>query len=140
MAPTIRYDGSVVAPQLVMDIATESESGNVVHKLLGNPIPDITLRPASSRTGTWKLFFLDEASSEAAELLHRQPGVFVLDYPERPSIAMTYVVEGRVRRTLDPDTLTRWVLEVGYREVSPVLIAETDPYPDTIYPDDAFPA
>lgn len=140
MPATISYDGSVVAPELVLGIQHQARTRNVVHEILGRSAPDITLRPAASRSGTWRLFFLDEESAAAAFDLHTQPGVFVMDYPERPTSNMSYVPIGDVRITLDDTTRTRWVVEVDYREISISALVETEPYPDTIYPDDAFPA
>lgn len=117
MPATIAHAGVTIRPELVLGLEDESESRNIFHKLLTGD-EDLTTRPAGPRSGTLGFLFPDEASATEAFQLHRLAGTFVLVYPERPSWNMTYAPDGRISRKLDPETLTRWMLAVPFREVA----------------------
>jgi len=118
MAAQIIHGETIITPRLVLSYESSQESRNIEHTILGRSDPDITQRPAGTRTGTLELFFLDEADAEAARVAHTEVGTFSLVWPERPSTEMTYVLgQGELVRTLDPETRARWIVQVPYREV-----------------------
>lgn len=116
MAATITHEGVTLRPLLILGLEDQYESGNVFHKLLSGR-EDLTTRPAGPRTGTLGMLFASEADAEQAFRLHRDTGTFTLVYEERPSWFLTYAPDGRVVRTLDPETMNTWMLAVPFREV-----------------------
>jgi hypothetical protein len=146
MATTITYPGGIIAPTLVNGYDSERATGTVVHQILGRSDPDVTIRPAALRSGRLRLIFADTpasssdgglvydgdgyivetgggsvpagADSKACEDAHAAGGVFTLGGEERTSIPMSYVPKGAIRRTLDPDTMDVWIVEVDFHEVT----------------------
>jgi hypothetical protein len=114
----ITAGSTTLAPDVVSELSTQRESRSNVHVVLGRPDPDITLRPASLRTGRLQMVFADEAESLTAEQLHSSGVVLALASPERPSLDMSYIVTGRVERDQDT-TRTAWTVTVEYQEVTP---------------------
>lgn len=118
MAATITQGVTTISPTLVLSYESTRTSTNRVRPLLGGGIA-VSLGEAGPRTGTLELFFLTEAAAEQAEQLHMLAGVFALADPDRPTIAMSYVVAdaGAISRTLDPETRERWIVTVDYQEI-----------------------
>lgn len=120
MSATITRGAATITPTAVTQYASDREAQNRVHVILGRPDPDVTLRPAQSRTGTLMLTFASvtaAADSKTAEDLHAaSEGVFVLVSADVPTINMSYVPTGRVSRALDP-TLKAWTLSIPFQEV-----------------------
>lgn len=131
----------VIVPTLIDGYQVSRESRNVVHSIVGRAQPDVTLRPASLRKGTLRLVFggtsssseyvffdgyitlldLDatdpEQASKDAFDAHSEPNVFVLRDSTRPTVEMTYVVDGQIGRELDPVTRRVWIVTVDYQEI-----------------------
>lgn len=90
----------------------------VVHPILANRVPVITLREAGSRQGTLSLFFATKAAALDAEDAHTLADVFSISDTAHPDLAMRYVVgNGDLHLTQDTETMRRWVLEVPFQEV-----------------------
>ncbi len=53
MATTITAGASVITPLLVEGFEAARSGGAIVHTILGRANPDVTLRPAGTRTGAW---------------------------------------------------------------------------------------
>lgn len=119
MGSLIVSAAGVTEPALVLGYSSSRESGNIVHPIIGSDDADVTLRPATLRTGTLELLYLDETASADAEQLHAAGAPLVLMTPDRATVAMTYVPVGRIGRSLDPQTRDRWVLSVDFQEVRP---------------------
>lgn len=126
--PDLIVTGStVIRPTLILGYQSTRAAGNVVHPIINRPSPDVTLRPASLRTGTLELLFAGddsaavETASAEAETLHATAAVFTLISDDRPSIAMSYVVSGngQISRALDPSTRDAWTVTVPFQEVGP---------------------
>lgn len=123
MSTIITYVGAVtpIAPIVVDGYESQRTSGNVVHNIVGRSSPDVTLGPASLRTGTLELVFPDELDAKAAEDAHALPVAFTLSSDDRSTIEMYYVVNNndRVRRALDDETREVWIVSVPFQEVAP---------------------
>ncbi|WP_341935512.1 hypothetical protein MRBLWO14_001164 [Microbacterium sp. LWO14-1.2] len=118
MATTITHGGGAIVPALVDGFEAESETRTRVHRIIGRPDPDITLRPLDLRSGVLTLLFATGAAAASAESALRVPQVLTLSDPEVPQVAMSFVVaEGRMRTRLDPDSRSAWLLEVPFCEV-----------------------
>jgi hypothetical protein len=90
-------------------------SRNVIHDLIGGGIAVSIVAP-NPRAGNLALLYGSEEEAQAAALLHLQETGFTLTDTETPSVGMTYVVDGEVTVALDQDTLTQWVVTVGFQE------------------------
>lgn len=122
MSNTITIGATIITPDQVDGYTSIRESGNIVHRILGNPSPDVTFRPAQLRTGTLRLVFDSEAEAKAAEDAHATATTTcTLDSDDAPTVAMTYVTDGagRISRSLDDETRDAWILEVPFQEVVP---------------------
>ncbi|GAB6856475.1 hypothetical protein [Microbacterium xylanilyticum] len=119
MATTITAGASVITPLLVEGFEAARSGGAIVHTILGRANPDVTLRPAGTRTGALELLFADEAKANQAWSALAVAGVFTLASDER-AIGMTFVIpEGeRIGLKLDDTTRNHWHVTVPYREVT----------------------
>lgn len=116
---TIAHADGIITPDQVLRFQSDRDSGNIVHTIPGRVSPDVTLRPASLRTGTLELMFRDEQDSRDAEDAHATGSTFALIAPERPTVETFYVVTGTITRELDPQTRDRWIVRVDYQEIDP---------------------
>lgn len=116
--PTITRGATTITPSLILGYSAETYSRNVIHEILGRPDPDVSLRDDTLRSGTLRLLFEFEADAIEALELHATAGTLTLSYPEISSTDMTYVRRDRMTLSLDLATLTYWVLEVGFQEVT----------------------
>lgn len=110
--------GAGFTPDLVLGWDSSRQSRTVVHDVLGRPDPDVTLRPASTRTGTLRLFFLDLATAVACEEAHAAATIWTLSTADVLPATMRYVVDGQIRLTSDGPAHARWVLEAPFREIA----------------------
>lgn len=120
MATIITTGAAAITPTIVLGFDTDCESQNNVHPIIGRPIPDVTLRPATSRTGRITLGFhgpTSETDSADAETLLRTPAVFTVVSDDRATLAMSFVVYGRIERRLDDESRDAWTVAVEFREV-----------------------
>lgn len=121
---TITGGSSVINFTVTTEFTSSRAARSSVHEILNREHPDVTLRPASSRSGKIKLAFLGEdaeAASDLAERVLAEPVTFTyLTDPERPSLALTFVIpdNGRIYRELDATTRDDWTVEIDFREVS----------------------
>lgn len=121
MSATITHAGGVIAPTVVDGYESKSEGRSRVHEILGSGTVDVTLRPATPRTGTLRLLFVSETESAAAERILGRGEIFTLNTPERTTIQMRFFIPhgGSITRTLDPDTRDQWHLAADFQEVAP---------------------
>lgn len=112
-------DGTAYSsPLLVIGFETTRRSQSIFHEVIGGG-EDVTLRPASQRSGILRLLYVDEAAGVAAEEMHARGTVLYLQDTDRPTVSMYYVFDGTMTLRLDDDTQELWTLDVGYREVTP---------------------
>lgn len=111
-------DAATVTPFLVLGpFEDEADGQSIVHDILGSSDSDVTLRPASTPTGSVELFFLTWDDAQAAREFHRAPAVFTLADPDAGFFPSSYIMT-RVSRA-QQDARARWVVTVEYREVTP---------------------
>jgi hypothetical protein len=65
------------------------------------------------------LLYQTEALAFASAALHQEETTFTLIDSQTTNASMTYVIDGEVRVRLDEDTLTMWIVSVGYQAVIP---------------------
>lgn len=108
-----------ITPTIVNGYRSEREARSIVHPILGRTTPDVTLRPASLRTGNLELLFRDEADAVAASAHLAAGRLWQLESDER-DVNMTFVTpEGeRIGLELDDETRDGWRLTVPFQEVA----------------------
>ena len=121
MATIITSGENIITPTIVLEFETTSDSQSNVHPIIGQSIPDVTLRPAAARTGHVTLGFEGETSeddSAAAEALLRTAAVFTVVSDDRPTVGLSFIVHGSVSRNLDDDSRDAWTVTCNFREVT----------------------
>lgn len=111
----VRYATS--SPLVVVGYDSARAGRNVFNPVLGRGYPDVTLQPATPRTGTLTFLFTSEADAAECERMHRGTDLLTLTDSDLSTIGMTYVLDGNLRRQLDPETLSVWTVAVDYQEV-----------------------
>lgn len=119
MAPTITNEttSATTTPLLITPWETQQESGAIVRGLLNNDETYVTLGTATRRKGNLTAVYNDEAEADAARLMLSAAGTFTLDYPERSSIEMRFVVVDEISvRFTRP---RYWAVSFAYQEIAP---------------------
>jgi hypothetical protein len=104
-----------VTPLLVSGWNTTRAARAVVHDVLGRPDPEVTYRPAATRSGTLTFMFESLADAQRCESMHAS-GV-VLTIADALTGTMRYVVSGDVILNAENDRGSAWSVTVSFREV-----------------------
>lgn len=115
---TVTHNATSLNPELVLGYSWDRPLNNISHDIIGSSSPAFTFRPASPRSGTLTYLCLTENDAQQLSTLHADVGTFALTDDAVPAAAMTYVPMGTINVALDPQTRTRWVVAVGFREVA----------------------
>lgn len=105
------------SPLLVTTYEAASDSRNITHTIIGRADPDYSLGGESTRAGMLNMMFSSVAALDTAEALLSQPAVFTLVDTITPSVDMSFVREGTMRRRRGL-TQGSWLLDVGFAEVA----------------------
>ena len=92
----------------------------MVHDVIGGGT-SVSLLWTRGRSGVLSLFYLDRATAyEAFDMLsQRMTFSFLEDYLTAGSpLDMLFAVTGDVSINLDPTTRKRWIVDVGFQELS----------------------
>lgn len=121
MPTTLSNGVDTITPTLVTGYRSGRAPATRVHQIIGRSDPDVTFAPTSMRAGTLELLVEDEASAATAEQLLAAPASWSLDDPDRPTIAMSFVVSdaGQLERELEDESRDAWLIRVPYIEVAP---------------------
>lgn len=121
MTTQITVGTETIEPTLVLGYSDAARPAmSLVHEVLGREDDDVTLRPAKLRRGTLTVGFrsaTSETDSSTAETLLASSQLFSLVSDERPTLAMTAVVQGEISRQLDDESRDAWILTFGFHEV-----------------------
>lgn len=117
MSVLITHTGGFISPVAVSDYSVEQQAGNIVHQVLGRADPDVTLRPASLRTGTLTLTFATAVDAADARRHHAAGGVFTLTSSTVPEANMSYVLTDTLGAV--QGKAGEWTLTVDFHEVIP---------------------
>ncbi len=104
MTTTISSGATTITPELVTGWESSNDTYNIVHDILSRSTPDITLRGATTRSGTLTMLFLTEASCETARALHAGANVLTLASTEITAANFDYIVAGPVVTMLEDVT------------------------------------
>jgi hypothetical protein len=117
MASVITYPGGEFEPDLILGVEWSRRSTSIAHELVDGSGVVVTVRPASTRSGKLSMFFLTEHAAHNADKILALADVFAIATTDHPGRDMRFVVDGNITTTLDPDTVTRWIVTADYREV-----------------------
>ncbi len=117
--PTLTRGLVTLVPVDILGWSTTRVTASVVHPIMGDPEPDITLRVPGLSSGELRTLWGDEAGALAArDALAAVGGPWVLTVPERPTLAMTFQVVGDITLAALADTGTGWSLTCRVQEVA----------------------
>ncbi|CAG7618475.1 hypothetical protein ACFPZL_01165 [Leucobacter soli] len=108
-----------VHPRLIMDWQPARPARTVVHELLYDPTPAVSLADPGPRRGVLRYFFETASQADACWAMHAEKAVLTLtaaisDHTE----TLRYVVAGGdLVQRLDPESALRTIIEVPYLEV-----------------------
>lgn len=120
MATLITAAGATISA-IVEEYESVRETRSIVHTILSNPDPDITLRPSGRRTGTLTLAFINASSAEVDSLAAESAlaaGMVCTLTSDKTSINMAFVrpAGGRLRRAIGA-TRGAWRVTFDWQEV-----------------------
>lgn len=104
-------------PAVIVGFASSRLARNIEHQTLGGAV-SVTLRRATSRTGTMGAVFADEASARALETDLLNPRVFTVTRDDIEDGSMQFVPNGRIDVTVDTEQGYVWLVAVDFREVT----------------------
>jgi hypothetical protein len=90
---------------------------NVVHVIIGDTEPDVSLHGCLFRAGTMTLVFDDESDAFAADDMLATDAVFTITHSDLAAADMSFVVDGDLALEQD-DTRSVYLLTVPFQEVS----------------------
>lgn len=108
--------GTTTPLTILSPYGAQIRSRNVVHDLIGGGI-SVSLVQPRPRAGELRLLYETEAAADAALRLHYQEATFTLVESDRPTLNMTYAVDGDLAIELDDQTLEVWIVTIGYQEI-----------------------
>lgn len=121
MPTTITSGASTITPTVVLGYSADREAQTIVHPILGVAAPDVTLRPATLRSGNLELGFQGasaQANSKAAADLLSAAATFNLVSTDLTTIPMAFVVQGSVTRELEGESRDAWLVSFDFQETA----------------------
>lgn len=120
MAITLTHvaTGEVTTVTEVLGYYSSRDVPTVVHAIIGRGTPDFTVKPAGPRSGTYKLFCLNETVAVALCKTLTRAGQFVLADTATAIANTTFMVTGNLSLELDDQTRVRCIVSVEYTEVT----------------------
>lgn len=121
MTITISNGATELNPALLLSWRSTRDGATIYHQAAAGIGHDVTLRPASPRTGTLHLLALTGNDAAALEQLHANASMFTYTDTDLPLTNMSYIVpdDGRIELELDEETRLRWIVRIDYRQVTP---------------------
>lgn len=116
---TISSGTLTFTPELVTAWEVSQESRNVIHPIIGRTDPDVTLKPASSRTGTLEMLFTTASAAESARGILANSAVFTVSDSETWLNGFDFVMSGNISTALEDETRNLWIITAEFTEVLP---------------------
>lgn len=113
---TITSPHGTTTPELVTEYETNRAGRTLAHDLMNGGVA-VVHRPTGLRALTLVMLYEHEADAAACETLHAKGGLLTLTEPTRPTVSMTYVVTGAIRRQLDTE-FDVWNVTAEIQEVA----------------------
>ncbi len=117
---TLTRAAVTLAPVDILGWSTTRRSASVVHSIIGDPAPDVTLREPAAAAGDLRTVWADEASALAASAaLAVLGGAWTIAIPARPGIdGMSVLVVGDITVSAADDAGAAWMVTIGVQEVA----------------------
>lgn len=106
-------------PVLITAWETTQESRNVIHDIIGRTDPDVTLKPAASRSGTLEMLFTSASSAETARGILANGTTFTISDSETWLNGFDFVISGSITNALEDTTRHLWTIRADFREIIP---------------------
>ena len=118
--PTItgKTSGDFTTPALIVKSRTSQAASNQLQEIIGSSEPWVSLAAARSREGEIVAVYESAVDAQSARTLLTGAEAFELDYPEIPSLSMSFVVVGAGVQT-EQVTLSKWTITAEFREIAP---------------------
>jgi hypothetical protein len=124
LTPDDYFDGSTPTligvetsrPLLVTRYESRRQSNHIFQQVIGGG-QDVTMRPASLRTGTLVCLFRSEAEAQNCEAMHSGTSVLTFADSDLPTVGMKYVPSGSITRALDDVSRVLWTVSIDFQEV-----------------------
>jgi hypothetical protein len=116
---TITSGTNNFSPKLIIAWGTSQESRNVIHDIIGRTDPDVTLKAASSRSGTLEMLFETASAAETARGILANGTTFTISDSETWLDGFNFVMSGNIANVLEDTTRKVWVLEADFKEIIP---------------------
>ncbi|ROS74990.1 carbohydrate binding protein [Curtobacterium sp. PhB130] len=107
----------VILPRLVTQWNASATTRHIVHEVLGNPWPDVTVQPAGPRSGTMAAIFDNE--DDAVALYTMLTGTTVVTFSDDSTSfpTMRFLANGQITVQQDDQDRTVWAVTFSYMEV-----------------------
>ena len=116
-AITGKTSGDVTTPSLILKSRTTQAAGTQLQEIIGSSEPWVSLATAQSREGELVAVYASATDAENARILLTGAEAFELDYPEIPSLGMSFAVVGAGVQTQQV-SLSVWTITVEFREIA----------------------
>lgn len=117
MSSTFTGPALAAYPILVTQWSAASATRHLVHEILGNPVPDITLQPAGPRTGTMSALFDSEDGAALLYAALRGTDVLTFSDDDTATTVMDFIANGTVTLATDDQFRSFWTVTFDYLEV-----------------------
>lgn len=105
-------------PLVAVGYSAARASRNIIHDIIGQAGPAVSLRPTGLRTGQLTLIYDDAALAAAAVALLARSAVFTLTDDELTLAGMRFVLApGQITNTINPATLRHWTITAPFQEL-----------------------
>lgn len=119
MSTTITGTGVASYPLLVTQWSATSNTRHLVHEVLGNPWPDVTLQPAAPRTGSMSALFDYEAAASLLYAALRGTQVLTFSDDDTATTGMLFIANGSVTIATDSQNQDFWTVTWEFLEIQP---------------------
>lgn len=114
---TIASGTLTFSPELITGWTAGQESRNVIHNIIGRPDPDVTLKPAGTRTGTLEMLFLTATAATTARDVLANGTIFTITDSESWLNGLKFVMSGNISSALEDETRNMWTITADFTEV-----------------------
>ena len=114
---TISSGTLTFTPELVTSWETTQESRNVLHTIIGKADPDVTLKPASTRSGTLEMLFTSATAANTARGILANGTIFTISGSETWLNGLDFVMSGSISTALEDETRNLWTISADFTEV-----------------------
>lgn len=106
-------------PELVTGWEAAQSSRNIIHNIIGRTDPDVTLKAATTRTGTLEMLFVSASEAETARDILANGAVFSISESETWINGFDFVLSGSISAALEDTTRNLWTITADFTEVIP---------------------